>query len=81
MIGTMTGYRAKACADSHSVDSSLPAEQGQGVDHEKLLQHLLHDGITLHFGRIDCGRVSIDIEAPREVLALRDELADAVSLF
>jgi hypothetical protein len=47
-----------------------------GVDTEALLKHLLRDGITIHVGEIGSGRVKIGVDAPREILVLRDELAD-----
>lgn len=45
-----------------------------GVDTEKLLQHLLRDGITITMGAIDGHKAKIAIDAPREILVLRDEL-------
>lgn len=45
-----------------------------GVDTEALLQHLLRDGITIHIGEIGGGKVRIGVDAPREMLVLRDEL-------
>lgn len=51
-----------------------------GVDTEKLLQHLLRDGITVHVSRINGGKVSIAIEAPQEVLVLREELTKKLDL-
>lgn len=45
-----------------------------GVDTQALLQHLLRDGITLHLGEVRGGNVRIGIDAPREILVLRDEL-------
>jgi sRNA-binding carbon storage regulator CsrA len=45
-----------------------------GVDTEKLLQHLLRDGITVTLGAIDKTKVTVAIEAPMEILILRDEL-------
>lgn len=45
------------------------------VDTEALLKHLLRDGITLHVGEMQGGQVRIGIDAPREMLILRDELA------
>lgn len=45
-----------------------------GVDTEKFLQHLLRDGITVHIGAIAGGKVRVAVEAPKEVLILRDEL-------
>jgi sRNA-binding carbon storage regulator CsrA len=47
-----------------------------GVDTDKLLQHLLRDGITVHVGALNGGKVRIGIEAPPEVLVLRNELID-----
>ena len=46
-----------------------------GVDTEALLKHLLRDGITIHVGEIGCGRVKTGVDAPKEILILRDELA------
>ncbi|MBV2132020.1 carbon storage regulator [Pseudomonas sp. MAP12] len=45
-----------------------------GVDTEKLLKNLLRDGITLHIAEVESSRVRIAVEAPREVLVLREEL-------
>lgn len=45
-----------------------------GVNTDALLQHLLRDGITLHVGELRGGKVRIGVEAPKEVLVLRDEL-------
>ncbi len=45
-----------------------------GVDTEKLLQHLLRDGITISLGGIDKNKVTVAIEAPKQILILRDEL-------
>lgn len=45
-----------------------------GVDTEKLLQHLLRDGITVTLGAIDKTKVTVAIEAPMEILILREEL-------
>jgi sRNA-binding carbon storage regulator CsrA len=46
-----------------------------GVDTGALLKHLLRDGITIHVGELHGGKVKIGVDAPREVLVLRDELA------
>lgn len=49
-----------------------------GVDTEKLLQQLLRDGITVHVGAFKGqSQVRISIEAPTQMLILRDELIDA----
>lgn len=45
------------------------------VDTEALLKHLLRDGSTLHVGEAQGGKVRIGVDAPREMLILRDELA------
>lgn len=45
-----------------------------GVDTEKLLQHLLRDGITITLGAIDKSKVTVAIDAPKEILILREEL-------
>jgi sRNA-binding carbon storage regulator CsrA len=45
-----------------------------GVDTEALLKHLLRDGITIHVGELHGGKVKIGVDAPREILVLRDEL-------
>lgn len=45
-----------------------------GVDTEKLLKHLLRDGITITLGAIDRGKVTVAIDAPKEIMILRDEL-------
>lgn len=47
-----------------------------GVNTEALLKHLLRDGITIRVGEMSGGKVRIGVDAPREVLVLRDELAD-----
>lgn len=47
-----------------------------GVDTGALLKHLLRDGITIHVGALSRGQVRIGIDAPKEMLVLRDELAD-----
>jgi sRNA-binding carbon storage regulator CsrA len=46
-----------------------------GVDTEALLKHLLRDGITIHVGELSGGQVRIGVDAPKEILILRDELA------
>ncbi|UTW08000.1 carbon storage regulator [Pseudomonas benzenivorans] len=46
------------------------------VNTEALLHHLLRDGITVHVGEIQNGRVRVSIDAPKQVLILRGELAD-----
>jgi sRNA-binding carbon storage regulator CsrA len=46
------------------------------VDTEKLLNHLLTDGITIRVSDLTSNQVRIGIEAPREVLVLRSELED-----
>lgn len=48
-----------------------------GVDTQKLLLHLLRDGITINVTEIRGKQVRIGIEAPNEVLVLRDELVSA----
>lgn len=45
-----------------------------GVDTERLLQQLLREGITVHIGELSGRQVKVAIEAPKEVLILRDEL-------
>jgi sRNA-binding carbon storage regulator CsrA len=45
-----------------------------GVDTEMLLKHLLHDGITIHVGEMGGGKVKIGVDAPKQILVLRDEL-------
>jgi hypothetical protein len=45
-----------------------------GVDTAALLKHLLRDGITIHVGELHGGKVKIGVDAPREILVLRDEL-------
>lgn len=45
-----------------------------GVDTEKLLQHLLRDGITINVGEIGLRQVRIGIEAPAEVQVMRAEI-------
>lgn len=46
-----------------------------GADPEKLLQHLIRDGITVNVAEARHGKASLGIEAPREVLVLREELS------
>lgn len=48
-----------------------------GVDAEKLLQHLLRDGTTIHVTQAEAHRAKIAIEAPPEMLILRSELCEA----
>lgn len=49
-----------------------------GVDTEKLIKQLLRDGITVHVGAIQGhSHVRISIDAPKQLLILRDELIDA----
>lgn len=45
-----------------------------GVDTETLLRHLLRDGITVVVTDIGKRQVKVAIEAPKQVLILRDEL-------
>jgi sRNA-binding carbon storage regulator CsrA len=45
-----------------------------GVDTEKLLQHLLRDGITITVGAIEGHQARVAIDAPREIFILRKEL-------
>ena len=45
-----------------------------GVDTDKLLRRLLIDGITIRVSALSGRQVRIGIEAPLEVLVLRDEL-------
>lgn len=51
-----------------------------GVDTEKLLQHLLRDGITISMGTIDGHKAKLAIDAPKEILILRDELVAGPAL-
>ena len=46
-----------------------------GVDTEALLRNLLRDGITVHVREVQRGKVSVCIEAPKQVHILRTELA------
>ncbi len=46
------------------------------VNTEALLRHLLRDGITVHVGEIQNGRVRVSIDAPKQVLILRGELTN-----
>lgn len=49
-----------------------------GVDTEKLLKELLRNGITVHVGEFQGqSQVRIGVEAPKQILILRDELIDA----
>lgn len=48
-----------------------------GVDTEKLLRHLLRDGITIHVNHAQAHRVSLGIDAPPQMLILRSELSDS----
>ncbi|WP_447590113.1 carbon storage regulator [Aquipseudomonas campi] len=45
-----------------------------GANAERLLEHLRRDGITISVTDIRTNQVSIGINAPGEVLVLRDEL-------
>lgn len=45
-----------------------------GVDTEKLLQHLLRDGITIHIGEMHGGHVRVGVEAPKQVIVMREEI-------
>jgi sRNA-binding carbon storage regulator CsrA len=45
------------------------------VDTAALLQHLLKGGISIHVGEARGGKARISIEAPREMLVLREELS------
>lgn len=45
-----------------------------GVDTEKLLRHLLRDGITITMGIIDGHKAKVAIDAPKEIAILRSEL-------
>ena len=47
-----------------------------GVDTDALLQHLLRDSITIHVGELGRNKIRLGIDAPTEILVLRDELAD-----
>lgn len=46
-----------------------------GANPEKLLQHLIRDGITISVAEARHGSASIGVEAPKELLVLREELA------
>lgn len=50
------------------------------VNTEKLLQHLLRDGITITIGCIDAQRVKVAVDAPAEILIMRDELIEPPAL-
>ena len=43
-----------------------------GIDTEKLLSNLLQDGITMHVGKVEAGRVNVGIEVPREITIGQD---------
>ena len=48
-----------------------------GVDTKKLFKELLRDGITVHIGELQGqSQVRIGVEAPKQILILRDELID-----
>ena len=47
-----------------------------GADTEKLLNHLLTDGITIRVSDLTSSQVRIGIDATREVLVLRGELEE-----
>jgi carbon storage regulator len=51
-----------------------------GVDTEKLLQHLLRDGITITLGTIDGNEAKVSVDAPKEILIMRDELIEPPAL-
>jgi sRNA-binding carbon storage regulator CsrA len=45
-----------------------------GASPERLLQHLIRDGITIHIKEARHGKAAVAVEAPREILVLREEL-------
>lgn len=45
-----------------------------GADPAKLLQHLIRDGITINVAEARGGKASLGVDAPREVLVMREEL-------
>jgi hypothetical protein len=47
-----------------------------GVDADKLLKHLLRDGITIRIDTRGQGAVRVGIEAPKQVGIYREELLD-----
>lgn len=48
-----------------------------GADTDTLLKHLLSYGITLYIGEMSGGKVRVSVDAPREILILREELLAA----
>jgi hypothetical protein len=65
-VGYLTLTRHEGDLIKLSIDPS--------VDTAALLKHLLRDGITIHVGELHGGKVKIGVDAPREILVLRDEL-------
>lgn len=51
-----------------------------GVDTEKLLRHLLRDGITIGVARAQAQQVRLAIEAPLQMRILRDELTAVMTV-
>jgi sRNA-binding carbon storage regulator CsrA len=64
------GYLVLTRHEGEQIKLSIDA----GVNTESLLKHLLRDGITIHIGELHSGKVKIGVDAPREILVLRDEL-------
>ena len=64
------GYLALTRHEGEQIKLSIDP----GVDAAALLQHLLRDGITIHIGELSGGKVRIGVDAPKEMLVLRDEL-------
>lgn len=65
------GYLTLTRREGEKVQLSI----APAVDTTALLQHLLKDGISIHVGEVRGGKVRISIEAPREMLVLREELS------
>ena len=64
------GYLALTRHEGEQIKLSIDP----GVDAAALLLHLLRDGITIHIGEHSGGKVRIGVDAPKEMLVLRDEL-------
>lgn len=45
-----------------------------GVDADKLLKQLLRDGITIYIGEMHDGQVKVGVEAPSQLIIMREEI-------
>lgn len=64
------GYLTVSRSEGEQIKLSIKP----GVDTDTLLQHLLRDGITIHVGELGRNKIRLGINAPTEILVLRDEL-------